>query len=563
MNLDRSRWLWVALCIAFAGLMLLCGWLVPMHLRAVDTSVLQLAGDGKTTLVDRGLALERANNAEAARLILQVAQDEKLPWIGELASSLAAHPVNERLFPGGPMMTNFTPVTTLVIRVENRESVLAYLRATGSPAVQELLRARDLTNTVLFPPSSSASGQAFDAAVSVCGLLLGGNFLAPGLRDAVVDRAAAARTRATAQPLEEILMDLLSLGRRLDWGQLTVFVNGVEDPQTLTLLAGEARNASAQLPVLFSAVALSQKPGEVAAYLSDFSQTGLQDLGASLRYGEGGVDELLRRHERLYNSPLRRRWTTAGPLAPFFRAGSDYALRITWFALMVKWFFYISGGFLLAAAVHCAWPALVEIEEPLRVRGIHLARELLFALGFLLVVLLLSEPFLAQESQKEDFTFRLRLPLVGAAAANKDPLVKTKLMEKMDYTRSLLTLLLFFVLQGLLYCACLVKLTEIRRQKVPARVQLKLLENEDHLFDGGLYLGFVGTIVCLILVSLGVIQFSLMAAYSSTSFGIIFVSVFKIFNLRPVRRHLLMQAEAQAAAPEKPVSETRTLAPTA
>src|SRR5208283_5909525 len=114
--------------------------------------------------------------------------------------------------------------------------------------------------------------------------------------------------------------------------------------------------------------------------------------------------------------------------------------------------------------------------------------------------------------------------------------------------KSLFTMLLFFVLQALLYCASLVKLAEIRRQKVPVRIQLKLLENEEHLFDGGLYLGFAGTIVCLILVSLGIIQQSLMAAYSSTSFGVIFVSIFKIFNLRPVRRQMLMLAEADSSA---------------
>jgi len=116
---------------------------------------------------------------------------------------------------------------------------------------------------------------------------------------------------------------------------------------------------------------------------------------------------------------------------------------------------------------------------------------------------------------------------------------------------SLLTLLLFFVLQGLLYTACLVKLAEIRRQDVPARIKLKLLENEDHLFDAGLYLGFAGTIISLILVSLGVIQPSLMAAYSSTSFGILFVVVFKIFHLRPLRRTLLLIAEA---APPEPLA---------
>ena len=35
-----------------------------------------------------------------------------------------------------------------------------------------------------------------------------------------------------------------------------------------------------------------------------------------------------------------------------------------------------------------------------------------------------------------------------------------------------------------------------------------------------------------------------MVAYSSTSFGILFVSFFKIFNLRPARRKLLLEAEA-------------------
>jgi hypothetical protein len=421
MNSERSRLLWVPLCIAFAGLMLLCGWLVPMHLRAVDVSVLQRAGKGRLSLIDRCMALQRENKSDAARLILQAAQAEKMSWIGDLASALAKQPEAEYLFPGGPKVTTNTPVTTQVISLENRERVLSYLETTGSPAVQELIRTRDLTNTVLFSPSSSPSGQAFDAAVSVCGLLLADNQLAPGLRDAVVERAAMARTRPNAQPLEEILIDIMSLGQRLDWGQLKAFVSGIEDPHTLALLAGQARNAGTDWPILFSAVVLSQEPDKVAAYVDDFSQTGLGDLGASLRYGEGGLDELLQRHQRIYSSPEREQWAASGPLSLFFRAGADYALRAPWFALMVKWFFYISGGFLLAAAGHFAWPALEEIEEPLRVRGFHLARELLFALGFLLVVLLLSEPFLAQESQKAEFAFRLRLPSVGAAAANNAP----------------------------------------------------------------------------------------------------------------------------------------------
>jgi hypothetical protein len=114
-------------------------------------------------------------------------------------------------------------------------------------------------------------------------------------------------------------------------------------------------------------------------------------------------------------------------------------------------------------------------------------------------------------------------------------------------TKSLLTLSLFFILQGLIYTACLGKLAQIRRQKFLPDLKLKLLDNEDHLFDAGLYLGFAGTIISLIFVSLGLIKPSLMAAYSSTSFGIIFVSIFKIFHLRPERRKLLLQAEAQSS----------------
>ncbi len=568
MNTDKSRWLWVALCIAFSGVLLLCGWLVPVHLRAVDSSVLHRASENGTSLADCGLAFERGTNTDAARLILQAAEDQKIRWTGELAASLATHSETEHLFPDGPTVEHSTPATTAVIKLENRKRVLAFLEATGSPAVRELLRSRDLTNTALFPPSSSASGQAFDAAVSICGLLMADNRLNLGLAQTVVERAATARTRASAQPLEEILMDLLSLGQRLDWGELKAFVGGIEDARTLALLTTQVRNAQTNLPTLFAAVTLSQKPAAVASYLNDYSHSGYTDLGASLHFGEGGLDELLLRHERLYTAPTRPQWMASGPVALFCRAASDYALRAPTFALMVKWFFYMSGGFLLAAAGHFAWPRLTEIEEPLRVRGIHLARELLFALGFLLVVLLLSEPFLASESQKAELAIRLRLPMSVAATASKMPLVKGSIMDTFN-SKNLITLLLFFVLQGLIYCACLVKLAEIRRQKVPARVQLRLLENEEHLFDAGLYLGFAGTIVCLILVSLGSIKFSLMAAYSSTSFGIIFVSIFKIFNLRPARRHLLMQSEVQSAAPSAPsapsapVSGTPSLMPTA
>ena len=104
-------------------------------------------------------------------------------------------------------------------------------------------------------------------------------------------------------------------------------------------------------------------------------------------------------------------------------------------------------------------------------------------------------------------------------------------------------LLTFLVLQAVIYVSCRMKLAEIRRQVLPSKIKLRLLENEEHLFDAGLYFGFVGTVLSLILVSIGITKFSLMAAYSSTSFGIIFVSILKIFSVRPYRRRLILDAE--------------------
>jgi hypothetical protein len=350
----------------------------------------------------------------------------------------------------------------------------------------------------------------------------------------------------------------MSLGQRFTFNQLAVLVRNIDDPTTLRQLANVIRNFDGREAEVFSAVELSANPGPVAAYLTDFSKSGMQDLSTSLRYGAGGLNELLWRHERLYDSPSRTRFAHT-PLGWVVDLSVDSCWRSPQTAIIIKWLLFLAGGFLLAAAMHFGRPAPSLLERPLQVRGFHLARELLFALGFLLVVLLLSEPFLSQDSQRMEMPFRLRLPGVGASVAAGNTSAHGSIMNE----KSLLTLFLFFVLQGLLYIACLVKLAEIRRQQVGARVKLKLLENEDHLFDAGLYLGLVGTISSLILVSLGVVQFSLMAAYSSTSFGIIFVSIFKIFHLRPTRRTLLISAEVEQPAEQPAAKPAQALATTA
>jgi len=553
----KSQWPAVLTYVILGLVMLVCGLLMPAYLRAVDASIIERASRNGAALVEQERTLVTTKRLGAAQMLMLAARAVGIPgWdrLGEAVTNQACQYPDalawgddtrvENLFAGNAKTPGALaePFTDFIVRQENRDAALAHLRDSPS-AVQELLRTRLLNSTVLFPPSSSASGQAFDVALLECGLLLDGGHLTAGLSADILTAAGVANRGGKSEPLERMLMDFMSLGERFNWDQLSAFVVQIPDAGTLHQLASQARNAGTQLPVLFAAVVLSGKPAAVATYLATFSQTGLKDLGASLHYGGGGVNELTQRGQRLFRSPLEEQVTAVEPFGIIYSRAADYCFANPGPALGVKWFFYLLSGFLLAAAFHFARPAVSSLEQPLQVHGFHLAREFLFSLGFLLVVLLLSEPFLAQESQKGGFSLRPQLPMTGVVVHAGIASIKQTVMTP----TILLTLLVFFVLQALIYLACLLKLAEIRRQHVPSRMKLRLLENEDHLFDAGLYLGFVGTIISLIIASMGWVKFSLMAAYSSTSFGIIFVVIFKIFHLRPARRKLLLEAEASGA----------------
>jgi len=550
-----NRWVRFILCSALGLLLLLCGWLIPAHLRAIEEPILAQAGRNSASLSGRGVSLAHIGQYGAAATLLHAAERNALSDTNELVSALdtegkkapavklwGALPAGARnYFPRNPKPTE-TNFTDFVVREENRTKALDTLSKSKQPAVMILMQARDLTNLTTFAPSKSPGGEAFDAAVAITGLLVDQNHVTAGLSMDIETAAKQASLSNQPDALEQILLDVLSLGHRFNWGQLTTFVGKMDGAATLHQQAELARNADAQLPDLFAAVELSGDPKAVAQYLKEFPKSGYQDMTAAFRFNAGGVRALVRSDHRLYASDLRQWAARTEPMASLVAAEADFSSRMPQFALIVKWFLYFIGGFLVAMALHVGRPPASKLEAPLQVRGFHVAREILFALGFLLVVVLVSEPFLAQEGAATVKPFHLQIPTAGMAIQPGKTDLKTTFMDK----SRLIPMALFFVLQGLLYISSIVKLAEIRRQRVGARVKLRLLENEDHLFDAGLYLGFLGTIIAFILSSVSAKHsFDLMVAYSSTSFGILFVSVFKIFHLRPVRRKLVMEAETE------------------
>jgi hypothetical protein len=106
------------------------------------------------------------------------------------------------------------------------------------------------------------------------------------------------------------------------------------------------------------------------------------------------------------------------------------------------------------------------------------------------------------------------------------------------------------------YLTCLWKISEIDRQDMPPPLKLRLMENEENLFDSGLYVGMIGTATALVLQVLGIIEPNLLAAYSSNLFGIVCVALVKIRHVRGYKRRLILAqvAAAAAAAPANPVA---------
>src|SRR5260221_13784609 len=84
-----NRWVLVLGWVARGLALLACGLLVPIHLAAVDGSVLKRAGRNTPSLVERGITLTRENNLGGAQMLLEAARQAELPDRGTLGIAVA------------------------------------------------------------------------------------------------------------------------------------------------------------------------------------------------------------------------------------------------------------------------------------------------------------------------------------------------------------------------------------------------------------------------------------------------------------------------------------------
>jgi hypothetical protein len=170
------------------------------------------------------------------------------------------------------------------------------------------------------------------------------------------------------------------------------------------------------------------------------------------------------------------------------------------------------------------------------------------------VIIITTEPFLLKAAPLSEYRFKIVIPMLANVATPAAP-SSTPSHTTMD-TSTIVSIGVFALLQVATYLACLLKIGEIDRQDMPPLLKLRLMENEENLFDSGLYVGMMGTAAALVLQVLGVIAPNLLAAYSSNLFGIVCVAFVKIRHVRGYKRRLILAAQGVAV----PVSPSAPLA---
>ena len=96
-------------------------------------------------------------------------------------------------------------------------------------------------------------------------------------------------------------------------------------------------------------------------------------------------------------------------------------------------------------------------------------------------------------------------------------------------------------MQIIIYVFCLMRISEVRKQAGEVGLKLDILDNEDNLFDLGLYIGSAGTALGLGRIMLGLFT-KPYSAYVSNIMGIACVAMVKIKHLRNTRQELLEEA---------------------
>lgn len=528
--------------LLMGAVLVAAAWLLPVQVKSLSPLLLREAGAGSLSLVESGRRLVESERPGPAALIRDVAVALKLPGAETLDQEIkrlagerpelsewgAWDPFLEPVFGSGSKPSGAEDERGALFRflpASARASMKTYLANSRSGAVKAIVANASIDKASRFIPAGRAGGQPLDATILLAAMLAQGNHLSPELARELRGMAEAANEAGDLAPVEDFYFDLLSVGRRLNWGQLTEWLRSCPNSNTLGEFAHLMKVASDRTPVLYAASVFLGMPREVTRYAMDFGSAGVDGIAEALLHGEGAVRQLLLRQVPV-NPDV--------PMALEFLAG--LSLRHSLFLTLLKYIGFAGGVWL-------AFRGLDRVIMGPVGRGagrmmMH-ARSGVIALVFSGILFILSEPFLLRGNPPPDYQIIVSIPALSTIGQLQASPSSAAAID----ASTIVTVVFFAALQVLVYLICLMKIREIERRDAPLLLKLRLMENEENLFDSGLYVGIGGTASALVLQVLGIIEPNLLAAYSSNLFGITCVALVKIIHVRPYKKSLILRAE--------------------
>jgi len=547
--------IWFTVTLLSAVLFGAAGLLVPVHFGAQSRVVMEAAGSGTPSLRERARDYLDLGRIGPAELVLAAGDEGSLhPAVRMRTERIVENNPVYRVTGGpAPYVEQFLKEAprppkpdaepsfiTLLAGSDNRADMAEFLEGSSKPAVEAILSSRQMTGLAQFMPVGTAGGAPLEASILTTALLVQGDYFPPAVSVEVARMAQATRwggPEAIAEA-EQFYLGILALGRQLNWMQLVELARVSDGLEAIPRLASVMRYFPEQLPTLYAAVAVSGRPGAVADYLElQMGGSGWADLGDALQAGEGAVRLLLDEQEPLWTPPGWLGWTETFAWPPLVSFARDFPAQ----AMLLKLALFLLGGLFFAFALARLVRGVASEEEMSLWDVTGLLRHGMLAAVVVAILVALNEPrlFSAKAERMTQLNLNLNLPV---ATANPTDGKESVTMTNLDQV-TLLVLGIFFVLQMVIYLVCLIRIAHIRNHSAPPNLKIRLLENEEVLFDAGLYVGLSGTVASLIMLAMGIVEASLVAAYASTLFGIIFVAVLKIFHVRPFKRALVIEHE--------------------
>jgi len=536
--------------VILGGVIAFLAFMLPVNLKSVSPALLRAAGEKTPSLGAYGRDLVEVEKIGSAAMVLAAAKTTQDTRAAALATAIEQYasrqpglmawggwdPFLDPLFNirADSGRRGSVPVLTFVVPQRARDTLRGYLGKSGSMAVQSLLKLRDLTKTGRFVPATRAGGQPLDALILLTGLLYQGGHLSAPLQRELRTLVETANTQKELGDLEPFLVDVLSLGRRLDWGQLSELLRRTNSTKTVSEYAHLSRVAPDRLPLIYAAALFSDSADRVAAYLIEFGKQGLEDLTLALSFGQGAVRQLLFRQV-----PVNRTST------PALSAGAELALMHPQLLIVLKYLGVVVGLWMLLHGLD-RWLVTPggAASLPTGVGGMKAGS---LAILFSLLLMAVTEPFLLRAAPLSEYQLRLPVLVISNAPIPAD----SKPTTTMDPS-NLISIGVFAALQVAVYLICLMKIRQIDRHALPALVKLRLMENEENLFDMGLYVGIGGTAAAMVMVTLGLVEANLLAAFSSNLFGITCVALVKIRHVRPYKTRLILEGQVAASPIREP-----------